>query len=98
MFAAAAIRFAKAATSFFSPGSLISVTASIRLDPLHQPLIELGPALALSFHQQGKNLDLTFHRNTALVEQLIVIEDADRFRPGLSSNARLLEGFPRGRL
>ncbi len=68
-----------------------------RLNPLDKPLFEFGPGLALSFHEQRKNFDLATHLDAALVEQLVVSEEADRFRPNLPSDAGFLKGFARGR-
>jgi hypothetical protein len=64
---------------------------------LDQALFKLGPGFALSFHEQGKDLDLAADRDALLSEQLLVVEEADGFRPDLPSDTRFLEGFARGR-
>ena len=68
-----------------------------RLNPLDQPLFELRPSRALSFHEQREDFDLATHLDAVLVEQLVVSEEADRFRPNLPSDAGFLKGFARGR-
>ena len=61
LLAATAMRFANAATSFLRSGSLISGKRLAGLDPLDHPLLDLGPDLALSLHQQRKDPHLAGH-------------------------------------
>jgi len=60
-------------------------------------LLDLGPDLALSLDQQRIDFDHTVDLDAVLVEELVVGEDADRFRSDLAPDARSLKGFPRGR-
>jgi hypothetical protein len=68
-----------------------------RLNPLDQPLFELRPSLALSFHEQREDFDLATHLDAMLVEQLVILEEADRFCPNPPSDAGFFKGFARGR-
>jgi len=62
-------------------------------DPLNHALLELGPELALSCHEQGKDLDLASDANAISIEELLVGEKAERFRTDFSSDPSFLEGL-----
>jgi hypothetical protein len=64
---------------------------------LDQPLFELRPSLALPFHEQREDFDLATHLDARLVEQLVILEEADRFCPNPPSDAGFFKGFARGR-
>jgi hypothetical protein len=58
-----------------------------------EPLFEFRRGLALSLYEQRKKFDLATHLNAVLVEQLVVFEEADRFRPNLPSDTGFLKAW-----
>ena len=97
LLAAAATRFANAATIFLSSGSLINETALLGSTHWTSRCSNSGQDLALSFHEQRKDFDLATHLDAVLVKQLVILEQADRFCPDPPSDSGFFEGFARGR-
>ncbi len=67
-----------------------------RLDPLRDPLSELGPGRALSLYQQGIDLHFAGRLNARFVKHLLVGEDPHSLAADLPPDARLFEGFAGG--
>jgi hypothetical protein len=98
LFAAAAARFTKAATSFLRFGSLDERERLARIGPLNHPLVDLGPDLALSLDQKRIDPNLASRGNAGFVERLLIGEDAKRLRADLPSDACFLERLAGRRL
>src|SRR6516165_10229899 len=60
-------------------------------------MLDLGPGLALSLHEQRKDSDFTANPNAVLVENLVIGEKADRLGADLAPHARFFEGLASGR-
>jgi hypothetical protein len=67
-------------------------------DPLNRPLFELGPDLALSRDQQGKDSHFANRPDSRLVEKLVVGEESQGLPANLPPDAGLFERLARGRL